>query len=56
MRSPPLVLDRNASKLPRGEPERRTNRLKALLQRLISGATEGSLLGRASATMALLAA
>jgi len=42
--------------LPCGEPERRTNRLKALLQRLISGATEGSLLGRASATMALLAA
>jgi hypothetical protein len=33
--------------LPRGDPERRTNRLKALLRRQIPGATEESLLARA---------
>jgi hypothetical protein len=49
------MLDRNALMPPRGEPERRTNRLKALLQRQIPGAAEESLLGRASAAMALVA-
>ena len=33
--------------LPRGDPERRTNRLKALLRRQMPGATEESVLARA---------
>jgi len=33
--------------LPRGGPERRTNRLKTLLRRQMPGATEESVLGRA---------
>jgi len=33
--------------LPRGDPERRTNRLKALLRRQMPGATEEGGLGRA---------
>lgn len=44
MRSPPLMLDRNASMLPHGLPERRTDRLKTLLRRQIPGATEESVL------------